>query len=64
MMVFYPFLLSSVASLLVGPLVLFGAAAGIASITLARRYVKKKKARLLAELEGFRRSGELSEAKY
>lgn len=57
--------LGSVASLLVGPLVLFGAAAaGIASITLARRYVKKKKARLLAELEGFRRSGELSEAKY
>jgi hypothetical protein len=57
--------LGSAASLLAGPLLLFGvAAAGITSITFARRYVKKKKARLLAELEGFRTSGELSEEKY
>jgi hypothetical protein len=57
--------LGSAVSLLAGPLLLFGvAAAGITSITFARRYVRKKKARLLSELEGFRRSGELSEEKY
>jgi hypothetical protein len=57
--------LSSVVSLLVGPLLLLGtAAAGVASITLARRYLKKRKARLLVELERFRDSGELSNSRY
>lgn len=57
--------LGSAVSLLAGPSLLLGVAiAGTASITLVRRYVRKKKARLLSELEGFRRSGELSEKKY
>jgi hypothetical protein len=57
--------LSSIVSLLVGPILLFGtAAAGVASITLARRYLKRRKARLLVELEQFRDNGELSNSRY
>lgn len=57
--------LSSVVSLLVGPLFLLGAAAaGVASIALARRYLKRRKARLLTELERFRDNGELSNLRY